>query len=178
MRTAGWRSALDSRCCPWIYELPGGCSNCRACRRVGDWIHPFALGVSSSAESLPACRRMPDGHIFGHRRCGAADCAHRRGIRSRSNSSGNHFPGKPGVGLLDSSCWNEPLSCLVSILQALVRSVALDYSNSSGAPRRCIIHYLCSVADNRVAKGPRTVAQSRPSSLSPTAFGEIRTRFL
>ncbi len=95
----------------------------------------------------------------------------RVGIRNRSNSSGNHFPGKPGIGLSDSSGGDEPLSCLVPILQALVGGVAFDYSNSAGAPGRCIIHHLCSVADNRIAKGPRAVAaQSRPCSLSHDCF--------
>ena len=125
--------------------------------RAVEWvtgIHSFAMGVSSSAESVPPRGRMPDGHLFRHRRGGAVDHTHRVGIRNRPSASGHHFPGKPGIGLSDSSSGDEPFSFLVPILQALVGGVPFDPSNSISFPGRCTMHHLCSVVDNRIANGP------------------------
>src|SRR5437762_3263830 len=72
VRAAGGRRASDSGRGAGVHELSGGCGSHSARHPVDDHHNSLAAGVSASAERVPAYRRLPDGHLLGHRHSGAA----------------------------------------------------------------------------------------------------------
>ena len=99
-------------------ELSGGRPDPHAAARLGAEPGVVEAGLPAAAQRLPARRRMPDGHLLGHRRGGAADRAAGPRLRHPPGAPGHHLHRQPGAGLSDAARGIEPLPGVVSLREA------------------------------------------------------------